>query len=385
MGPLDGLKVLEIASIGPGPFCGMLLADLGADVLRIDRNDGRGVPVALDASKDVLARGRRSIILDLKKPEDVSLALDLVRKADVLFEGFRPGVMERLGLGPDQCLALNPRLVYGRMTGWGQTGPLASRAGHDINYIALSGALYMIGRKGERPVPPINLVGDFGGGGLLLAFGILAGVYETRRSGKGQVVDAAMFEGASLLMSGVHALRAMGLWGDERGTNMGDTGSHYYDVYETADKKYMAVGPAEPQFYRLLIEGLGLDAAEFSDQLNSSKWPQFKCRFADAFRAKTQNEWCSIFDGTDACVSPVLSLAEAPDHPHAKFRNSFIEIHGVVQPSPAPRFSRTPPSIRRPPPRAGQEADEALLDWGVSRTCLRTDVDHGVDNAREPK
>jgi alpha-methylacyl-CoA racemase len=334
-------------------------------VLRIDRKDGKGVPVEIDRAKDILARGRRSIALDLKDPDDIALALKLVEKADVLFEGFRPGVMEKLGLGPEECLSCNPRLIYGRMTGWGQSGPLSRRAGHDINYIALSGALYMIGRKDEAPVPPINLVGDFGGGGLLLAFGILAAVFETSRSGKGQIVDAAMFEGASLLMSGVHALRAMGLWRDERGTNMGDTGSHYYDVYETADGQYMAVGPAERQFYLLFIETLGLDPERFEDQLDKDKWPMYKKQISDVFRTKTRAEWCVIFDGSDACVCPVLSPTEAMAHPHGKSRDSFVEIDGLVQPAPAPRFSRTAARIRRPPPHVGQSGSEALREWGV--------------------
>jgi alpha-methylacyl-CoA racemase len=367
MGPLENLKIIEIAGIGPGPFCGMLLADMGADVLRIDRKDGSGVPIELDPAKDILGRGRRSVAMDLKRPQAVEMLLNLVEKADALFEGFRPGVMERLGLGPDVCLARNPRLVYGRMTGWGQSGPFAHRAGHDINYIGLSGALYMIGRRGEKPVPPINLVGDFGGGGLMLAFGMLCALMEGERSGKGQVVDASMVEGASLLMSGVHALRAMGLWRDERGTNMGDTGSHYYEVYETADGQFMAVGPAESAFYKLLVERAGLDPYRFAEQMNPQKWPQLKAELAIVFRTRTRDEWCAIFDGVDACVTPVLSPAEAPNHPHNKARESFVEIGGVVQPAPAPKFSRTPAQVRRPPPQPGELGDEALCEWGLSK------------------
>jgi alpha-methylacyl-CoA racemase len=370
MGPLQDLRIVEIAGIGPGPFCGMLLADMGADVLRIDRLDGGRLPIKLDATKDVLARGRRSIALDLKKPEGVALALEIIAGADAVFEGFRPGVVERLGLGPEVCLARNPKLVYGRMTGWGQTGPLAPRSGHDINYIALSGALYMIGRRGEKPVPPINLVGDFGGGGLLLAFGMLCALIEARSSGKGQVVDAAMFEGASLLMAAVHAMRAMGLWSDERGTNMGDTGAHFYEVYETSDGQFMATGSMEPQFYRELIERLGVDPGEFSGQMDAKSWPALKEKLAQVFRTKTRDEWCAIFEGSDACVTPVLSPAEAPRHAHCVARQSFLDLGGVVQPAPAPRFSRTEPEVRRGPPRPGEGGMEALGEWGIARTVI---------------
>ncbi|HKZ74198.1 MAG TPA: CaiB/BaiF CoA-transferase family protein [Steroidobacteraceae bacterium] len=383
MGPLENLRIVEIAGIGPGPFCGMLLADMGADVLRIDRKDGGGAPIELDASRDILARGRRSVALDLKRPEGVALALDIIDKADAVFEGFRPGVAERLGIGPEACMARNPKLVYGRMTGWGQTGPLAQRAGHDINYIALSGALYMIGRQGEKPLPPINLVGDFGGGGLLLAFGMLCALLEARTSGKGQVVDAAMFEGASLLMSGVHALRAMQLWRDERGTNMGDTGAHYYEVYETQDGQFMAAGPAEPQFYRELIERLGVDAGTFAEQMNPQKWPALKEKLAEVFRTKTREEWCAIFEGSDACVSPVLSPSEAPRHPHGLARGSFVEIDGVVQPAPAPRFSRTAPQVRRGPPEPGEGGTEALEEWGIPKRAI--DAARAADAIRQER
>ena len=364
MGPLQGLKVVEIAGIGPGPFCGMMLADLGADIVRIDRaSNASGGDPALPPN-DLLNRGRRSIGVDLKSPDGVAVVLDLVAQADVLFEGFRPGVAERLGIGPADCQARNPRLVYGRMTGWGQDGPYGPAAGHDINYIALAGALEPIGRAGEPPVPPLNLVGDFGGGGMLLAFGILAGVFEAQRSGRGQVVDAAMVDGAAALMTMTYAFRAMGMWEDVRGTNMLDTGAHYYEVYETADGKYLSVGAIEPQFYAALLKGMGLDGEPLPGQNDRGQWPAMKERFAAIFRTKPLDEWVAIFEGQDACVAPVLSIPEAVAHPHNVARGTFVEVAGVAQPAPAPRFDRTPPKVKAPPPHAGQHTDEILTEAG---------------------
>jgi alpha-methylacyl-CoA racemase len=366
VGPLAGVKVLELAGIGPGPFCAMLLADLGAEVVRIDRaqNVRGGDPSTPPA--DVLNRGRRSIGVDLKQADGVATVLDLVEQADALLEGFRPGVMERLGLGPDVCLARNPKLVYGRMTGWGQDGPYAHTAGHDINYIALAGALEPIGRRGEAPVPPLNLVGDFGGGGMLLALGISAALVEAGRSGKGQVVDAAMVDGSAVLTTMFHAFRAMGIWEDARGSNLLDTGAHFYDVYETADGRYVSIGSIEPQFYAELLEHTGLAGEEdLPWQHDKVHWPALKERMAEIFRGKTRDEWCEIMEGTDVCFAPVLSLAEAPQHPHNVHRETFTELDGVVQPSPAPRFSRTPGEIQCPPAHAGQHTDEVLSAWGV--------------------
>jgi alpha-methylacyl-CoA racemase len=364
MGPLTGLKVVEIAGIGPGPFCGMLLADLGADVVRIDRAQNvRGGDPALPPG-DLLARGRRSIGVDLKSPEGVAVVLDLVERADVLIEGFRPGVAERLGIGPDECRGRNPRLVYGRMTGWGQEGPYAPTAGHDINYIALAGALDPIGRAGEPPLPPINLIGDFGGGGMLLAFGVLAAVFEAQRSGEGQVIDAAMVDGSALLMTMTHSFRAMGMWQDERGTNMLDTGAHFYDAYETADGLYLSIGSIEPQFYQALLDGLGLDINDLPYQQDRAQWPALKEKFAAIVKSKTRDEWMAIFEGTDACVAPVLSIPEALEHPHNVQRRTFVEVAGIPQPAPAPRFDRTPAAISSPPPHAGQHTDEILEEAG---------------------
>jgi len=370
MGPLAGLKVIEIAGIGPGPFCGMMLADLGADVVRVDRAQNvQGGDPALPPG-DLLARGRRSIGVDLKSPDGVGVVLDLVATADVLIEGFRPGVAERLGIGPEECLARNPRLVYGRMTGWGQAGPWAPMAGHDIDYIALAGALDPIGRAGEAPLPPINLVGDFGGGGMYLAFGVLAGVYEAQRSGKGQVIDAAMVDGAASLMTMTHSFRAMGMWKDERGTNMLDTGAHFYEVYETADAQFLAVGAIEPQFYDALLDGLGLDKADLPWQHDREQWPALKEQFAGIIKTKTRDEWMAIFDGTDACVAPVLTIPEALEHPHNVERGTFVEVAGIPQPGPAPRFDRTPAAIKGPPAHAGQHTDEILREAGIDDDAI---------------
>ncbi len=364
MGPLAGITVVEIAGIGPGPFCGMMLADMGAEVIRVDRaeNVAGGDPETPPA--DLNNRGRRSIGVDLKNPDGVAVVLDLVERADALIEGFRPGVAERLGIGPDECLARNPKLVYGRMTGWGQDGPLAGAAGHDINYIALAGALDPIGRRGEAPVPPLNLIGDYGGGGMLLAFGIVCGVLEAQRSGRGQVVDTAMVDGAAVLMTMTHALRAMGIWDDERGTNMLDTGAHFYNVYETADGKYVSIGSIEPQFYAELLRLTGLEGEELPWQHDRAQWPGLKERLAAIFKIKTRAEWCELMEGTDVCFAPVLSIPEAAEHPHNVDRGTFVEVAGIRQPGPAPRFSRTAPEISSPPPHAGQHTDEILAAAG---------------------
>ena len=368
-GPLAGVKIVEIAGIGPAPYAAMLLADLGADVLRIERKQGVAITrqIGMDASKDSSNRSRPSIAVDLKHAEGAALVLDLASGAAALIEGFRPGVMERLGLGPDVCMARNPRLVYGRMTGWGQTGPLASSAGHDINYIALSGMLHTFARAGERPLPPGNTVGDMGGGGLMLAFGIVCGLYEAKSSGRGQVVDAAMFEGAASLGTSLFVMMAMGLQDANRpGTNLSDTGAHFYEVYETKDQRHVAVGAIEPQFYAELLRGLELDPASLPAQMDRRAWPEMKRRFAEIFRSRTREEWERVFSGKDACVSPVLAPAEAARHPHAVARGSFCEPGGVLQPAPVPRFSRTPGAIASPPAIAGPSGDLALDAWGVA-------------------
>ncbi len=363
MGPLNGIKIIEIAGIGPGPFCAMMLSDLGAEVVRIDRKSSMG-----DGSKfNILNRGRRSVAVDLKNADGVETVMRLVEQADALIEGFRPGVMERLGLGPDVCLERNPRLVFGRMTGWGQEGPLAHAAGHDINYISLTGALHAIGRHGERPVPPLNLVGDFGGGGMMLALGVTSALLETQKSGKGQVVDAAMTDGSAALMAIIYGLKAMGIWEAERGTNMLDGGAHFYDAYECADGKWISIGSIEPQFYALLLEKAGIDDPEFQDQMDREKWPDLKVKTIELFKTKSRDEWCEIMEGSDVCFAPILDLSEAPEHPHNKARNTFIEIDGVIQPAPAPRFSRTPNANPAPPPAAGQHTDEVLMSWGFSQ------------------
>jgi alpha-methylacyl-CoA racemase len=368
MGVLSGYKIIEFAGIGPAPMCAMLLSDMGAEVLRIDRAEDANLGIPTDAKFGVLNRGRRSVALDLKKKEGTEVALKLIDKADALIEGFRPGVMERLGLSPDLCLTRNPRLVFGRMTGWGQDGPLAHAAGHDINYIALTGALHSIGRKGGAPVPPLNLVGDFGGGGAYLALGVVAALLEAQKSGKGQVIDVAMIDGASSLMAAIYGLRAAGRWTDNRGDNILDTGAHYYDVYETSDGKYVSVGSIEPKFYAELLQLSGLEHEELPRQNDKNAWPTLKDRVAAVFRAKTRDEWCRIMEGSDVCFAPVLSMQEAPQHPHNRQRGTFVEVDGVVQPAPAPRFSRTPSAIQRPPAQPGEHTEEALKDWGFSAT-----------------
>jgi alpha-methylacyl-CoA racemase len=363
-GPLSGLKVVEVAGIGPGPFAALMLADMGADVIRVDRAGSvrGGDPAAPPA--DILNRGRRSVGVDLKSPDGVEVLLQLVEHADAIFEPFRPGVAERLGFGPDVCLARNPKIVYGRMTGWGQEGPYANTAGHDINYISLAGALDHFGRQGEKPVPPLNLVGDFGGGGMFLAYGLVCAILEAKTSGKGQVVDAAMVDGSAILMTFIHGLRAMGIWADERGTNLLDTGAHFYDVYETKDGKFVSIGSIEPQFYAELLRLTGLDQdPDLPWQNDKSAWPAMKDRITEIFKAKTRDEWCEIMEGTDVCFAPVLSMGEAPQHPHNVERGTFVELDGIVQPAPAPRFSRTPGAVARPPSHAGQHTDEVLAEW----------------------
>jgi len=364
MGPLAGIRVLEFEAIGPGPFCGMLLADMGADVLLVDRVSDPALGLLGERRHETMLRGRRSVTLDLKDPRAAQAAVSLASRADAVIEGFRPGVMERLGLGPDVLLAANPRLVYGRMTGWGQSGPLASRAGHDIDYIALAGVLHGIGHAGSRPVPPLNLVGDFGGGGLLLAFGIACALLEARTSGRGQVVDAAMAEGAGLLSTMMWGLRAAGRWSDARGVNILDSGAPWYDTYATRDGAFFAVGAIEPRFYAELLQRLGLAEEALPAQHDRNGWPTLRERFASAFAQKTRAEWEQVFADTDACAFPVLSFTEAATHPHAIARGAHVEVDGVVQPAPAPRFSRTPPAIRGRPPERGAQGREALRDWG---------------------
>ena len=356
MGPLQGTRVLELAGIGPGPFCAMLLADLGAEVLAVDRPGGAGGwPV-------LLARGRRRVTVDLKHPAGPGVVLELAARADALVEGFRPGVAERLGVGPEACLARNPRLVYGRVTGWGQDGPLARAAGHDIDYIALAGALHPVGPAGGPPVPPLNLLGDFGGGGMLLALGVLAALLEAGRSGRGQVVDAAMVDGAALLTTQLHELLAAGLWTDRRGANLLDGAAPCYGVYETADGRHLAVGALEPGFWAELLERVGLGGEELPAQLDRAGWPRLRERLAAVFRTRTRDEWCRLLEGTDACVAPVLSPAEAPAHPHNHARGTFVQVAGVTQPAPAPRFGRTPcPS---PAPAAPADPHD-LTAWGL--------------------
>jgi alpha-methylacyl-CoA racemase len=378
MGPLAGVKIVEIAGIGPGPFCAMMLADMGADVIRVDRAGSvRGGDPSVPPG-DLINRGRRSIGVDLKSPEGVETVLRLVEQSDGLIEGFRPGVAERLGIGPDDCLARNPALAYGRMTGWGQEGPYAPTAGHDINYIALAGALESMGRQGEAPVPPLNLVGDFGGGGMYLAFGLVCAILEAKGSGQGQVVDAAMVDGAASLMTFFHGFRAMGIWNDERGTNLLDTGAHFYDVYECADGKFVSIGSIEPQFYAELRDKLGLDDPKWDGQMSRSEWPALKEELSAIFATKTRDEWCDLIEGSDVCFAPVLSMEEAPHHPHNVARGTFTEVAGITQPGPAPRFSRTEATIERPPPHAGQHTDEVLADFGFSADELATLRDAGA-------
>ncbi|MDY0012052.1 MAG: CaiB/BaiF CoA-transferase family protein [Rhodocyclaceae bacterium] len=368
-GPLTGLKVVEMAGIGPGPFCAMMLADMGAEVIRIDQKRGPGslsLPL-LNTPFDVTARGRRSLALDLKQPGSQAVALKLIAQADALIEGFRPGVMERLGLGPDVCLERNPRLVYGRITGWGQGGPLAKAAGHDINYLALTGALYSMGRAGEPPSPPLNLVADFGGGAMLLAFGVACALLEARSSGKGQVIDAAMTDGAALLMGMIYGLKSLGGWSNRRGENSLDGGAPYYTTYACADGKFISIGAIEPQFYAQLLKLCGVDDPDLAKPMaQQDDWPRLKSKFAALFKTRTRAQWCELLEGSDACFAPVLDLDEAPAHPHNQARQTFIDVAGVLQPAPAPRFSRTQAQVSRPPPRSGEHSAEVLADWGIA-------------------
>ncbi len=366
MGPLKGFRVVEFAGIGPVPFCGMLLADLGAEVIRVDRTTHDFLNTWPEPKFDVLGRGRRSVAVDLKNPAGVEAVLRVVERADAVMEGLRPGVAERLGIGPDSCMSRNPKLVYGRMTGWGQEGPLAQAAGHDINYIALAGALHAIGPSGGAPLPPLNLVGDFGGGALYLAVGMLSALLEASRSNRGQVVDAAMVDGTASLMAIFAALGSMGVWSETRGANMLDSGAHFYGVYETADGKYVSVGAVEPQFYAELLDRLGLDAADFGQQLDGSEWPAAREKLAAVFKTKSRDQWCRELEGSDCCFAPVLPLSEAAEHPHMKARGTFVDIDGVVQPAPAPRFSRSQAEIQGPPRRAGEDSRTVLLSCGFS-------------------
>lgn len=357
-GPLQGIRIIELAGIGPGPFAGMMLADHGAEVIRVDRPGAR-----IDA-RDPLLRGRRVIGVDLKSAEGKALVLDLVKSADALFEGFRPGVTERLGLGPAECHAVNPKLVYGRMTGWGQFGPYANAAGHDINYIALAGALHAYGRAGEKPTPPINMVGDFGGGGMMLAFGMVSALLHAKTTGQGQVIDCAMTDGAAALMAMIWGFRANGIWKDERGVNLLDTGAHMYDTYECADGKWISIGSLEPQFYALLLEKTGLkDDADFAAQMNSAHWPALKERLTTLFKTRTRDDWCADMEMSDVCFAPVLSMSEAPHHPHNAARGTFVEADGVMQPAPAPRYSATVSDAPRMTKMADTDAILAELGY----------------------
>ncbi len=366
-GPLAGMRVVEMVGIGPCPFAAMMLADMGAEVIRIDRKGGADDAFPMLGTRfDVLARGRRSLALDLKKPAALETMLRLVERADVLLEGFRPGVMERLGLGPQPCLARNPRLVYGRVTGWGQDGPLAQAAGHDINYLALSGMLHAMGRADAPPAPPLNLVGDFGGGAMLLAFGVVCAAFEARTSGKGQVVDAAMTDGSALLGAMMYGLRAHGSWSDAREANMLDGGAPFYDTYACADGGFVAVGALEPRFYARLLALAGADAADFPPQWDRARWPELRRRLAALFATRGRDEWCALLEGSDACFAPVLDMREAPGHAHNRAREAFVEIDGVVQPAPAPRFSRTSPEVAAGPAAPGEHGAAILADWGFS-------------------
>ena len=374
MGPLQGFRVIELAGIGPGPFCGMMLSDMGAEVIRVDRVGGRG------GRRDVLTRNRRSIAVDLKQPAGVEVVLKLAETADALFEGFRPGVTERLGLGPEDCMARNRRLVYGRMTGWGQDGPIAHAAGHDINYIGLAGALHAIGEPGGKPVPPLNLIGDFGGGGMLLAYGLVCGMLEASRSGEGQVIDAAMVDGAAALMAMFFSMAGNG-FKDQRGSNMLDGGAHFYNTYETKDGEYVCVGAIEPQFYAELVEKSGVDANRFGPQMDAGQWAPFKDELAEVFKQKTRDEWCAIMEGSDVCFAPVLSILEAPQHPHNKHRATFVDVDGVTQPAPAPRFSRTQAEISHAARTPGADTRDVLADIGFDESKISALEEQGVVQA----
>ncbi|MCZ6749575.1 MAG: CaiB/BaiF CoA-transferase family protein [SAR324 cluster bacterium] len=378
MGPLAGVKVVELAGIGPAPFCAMALSDMGAEVLRVDRTVPSGLGIGLETKYETLKRGRRSVAVDLKNPQSAEVVLRLAEGADALIEGFRPGVMERLGIGPEECLKRNPKLVYGRMTGWGQDGPMAGDVGHDINYIALAGALGCIGANGGPPIPPLNLVGDFGGGGMFLAFGVVSALFETAQSGKGQVVDVSMTEGAAYLMSSIYGMFASGAWKPERGTNIIDGGAHFYGVYETADGKYVTIGSIEPKFYAQLLERVGLAGEELPDQFDRERWREMRGRLVEIFKGRTRDEWCGIMEGAEICFAPVLGMDEVKTHPHNAARASFIEIDGVVQPAPAPRFSRTVPECAKGPSRDGQQTTEALRSWGFQEEEIQRLLEAGA-------
>ena len=382
-GPLAGVKVVEVAGLGPTPYAGMLLSDMGADVVRVDRPGTR----PQDGGKYALSRGRRSIVVDLKKPEGAETVLALAERADALIEGYRPGVTERLGIGPDDCLARSPRLVYGRMTGWGNQGPLSQTAGHDLNYLALTGALTLLQRgPGAQPATPPGLLADFAGGGLMMAFGVVCAIFEARQSGKGQVIDAAMVDGVASLTTLIYSMAAQGRWTmDASGSNFCDGGSHYYDTYETSDGKYLAVAPTEPQFYAVLVEKLGLDLATLPDRDDTANWPALSETFATVFRSRTRAEWEEVFEGTDACVTPILSFSEAREHPHIVARGTFVEEFGVVQPAPAPRLSRTPAAIAGPPPVGGQHSEQILREWGFPDDRVTSLLSDGtVIDANDP-
>ena len=378
MGPLQGLTIIEISGIGPGPFAAMLLADMGAEVIRVERPGGNMFTAAHNPKLDFLNRNKRCISVNLKERDGVDTVLTLLEKADALLEGNRPGVMERLGLGPDICLARNPALVYGRMTGWGQEGPMAKEAGHDINYIALSGALHGIGRAGEKPAIPLNLVGDFGGGGLMLAYGMVCALLEAKGSGKGQVVDAAMIDGAAALMASTFAANQAGFWSDERGTNLLDSGSHFYEVYETADGKYISLGSIEPQFYATLLNKLGDDAKHFENQFDMGNWPQMKAKMTEIIKCKTRDDWDVIFTGSDVCYAPVLSMSEVRHHPHHQARGTFIDDGDVWQPAPAPRFSRTKGELRCAAATIGEHTKEVLREFGFSEEEIKKRLENGA-------
>jgi alpha-methylacyl-CoA racemase len=380
-GPLTGYRVIEIAGIGPGPFCAMMLSDMGAEVIRVDRAQAvRGPAPAESNPANVSDRGRRNIALDLKNPDGVETLLKLVEKADAIIEGFRPGVMERLGIGPDVCLARNPKLVFGRMTGWGQDGPYGPWAGHDINYISLAGALAHFGNAGGPPVPPLNMVGDFGGGAMYLAFGVVCGLLEAQRSGEGQIVDTAMIDGTASLMTMFWGMQKMGVFDEnKRGTNLLDTGAHFYGVYETADSKYVSLGSIEPQFYAELLQKTGLSQdAEFLKQMDKANWPHLRRRLEGVMLSKTRDEWCAIMEHTDICFAPVLTLSEAAQHPHNVARGTFIEVDGVVQPGPAPRFSRTKPEVSRAAAFPGQHSRAILADWGLTAVTIESLIASGA-------
>jgi len=377
-GPLSGYRIIEIAGIGPGPFAAMMLSDMGAEVIRVER--AQAVRPGAGPNKDLLQRNRRNIAIDLKNEAGRDALMRLVESADALIEGFRPGVMERLGIGPDECLARNSKLVFGRMTGWGQTGPYAQSAGHDINYISLAGSLAHFGRAGEAPVPPLNMVGDFGGGGMFLAYGVVCALLEAQRSGKGQVVDTAMVDGAAVLMSMFWAFKEMGAFNENaRGTNLLDTGAHFYDVYECSDGAYISIGSIEPQFYSELLRLTGLDRdGEFAKQMDSSGWTHLKGRLTELFKTKSRTEWCELMEHTDVCFAPVLTMSEAVAHPHNRERETFVEFDGVVQPAPAPRFSRTKPLITLPPARAGEHTRDVLADWGFDALAIDSLFESGA-------